>query len=494
MGHEGRAQSHRFARDSVPGTRIEDPSLKLHEERSDIIIIIIEPGTTVHPTSIRDRVFAHREHITVSLQTLVAALISALIWMVPFTDQPQLRVQLNLHSPHISSRLIQGAHLGPVDVILVMLIVVSLPMIIRRRWGTKLGMGSVGALGLAVTATVRLLFDPTVEGTLLVLRLIGIVVVILAVSDMKKSVIAISVLWPIALTALYQGALALTETLVWNSGYRMTYGQGGWTAGYGTFNHPYVLAAFLVLAVAVTLSAGAWQRIPVLMWASIATASAAVATTFGRTGVLSLLLIGATFGIGAATSRRPRLATYALSVVVPFSIAATILRSPWTVRAIQTANLSATGRQALMARALDVIAFRPFFGVGPAQYAPALADIGLTDVDWLIVHNVPLLVAAELGVLAGILFVVWLTTLGILALRTTVHAVAVFVVLPPYLMLDNLNWTLASGVVIMGLWIAMLDYHMTDNAHSKKANAVSTGQPRGSESRRIENPPPAVSP
>ena len=73
------------------------------------------------------------------------------------------------------------------------------------------------------------------------------------------------------------------------------------------------------------------------------------------------------------------------------------------------------------------------------------------------VHVVPLLVAAEFGILVGLAFLFWLVALGLRSLRTSIHSIAIFGAAFSYLLLDNLHYVYPMGVAMFGVWLATLD-------------------------------------
>lgn len=406
-------------------------------------------------SSARDTVVADRRHIALSIPAMRVVLVGALIWTAPYQDV--FRIKLNEHSPHIGFALGRATHVGPADIIFLLIIVAVVPLVLGRQWSRPVGIGLMGVAGLAAVAVLTLLFSPTLEGLILVLRIVGTASTVLAISNMARADWTLSVIWSTALTALIQGGLALIQILVWNGGLLRNPDRGAWPAAYGAFNGPYTMAAFLVLAVGVMLSIGAVRRIPMTIWLSATVASAAIATTYGRTGALALILMTMIYLAWFILRRRHRLGLAAAAIAIPFGTVAIILQSAWIPRVIDTVQLNSSSRVALMDRAFDVIAYRPILGVGPAGYAPALARLGLTDIDHALVHNVPLLVAAEFGVIAGIVFLAWLGLLGVTSLRTSAYGAALFAAVLPFLMLDNLNWLFAGGWVILAVWLALLD-------------------------------------
>jgi hypothetical protein len=112
-------------------------------------------------------------------------------------------------------------------------------------------------------------------------------------------------------------------------------------------------------------------------------------------------------------------------------------------------------------------------GVGPVQYGPHLTQMGLTVLDPHVVHNVPLLVTAEFGIIVGLAFTGWLIALGIRAFRLSLYATALFLSIIPFLVLDNLHYVYGNGMMVFAVWIAILDYNTTTEVVPKDQSEVS---------------------
>jgi O-antigen ligase len=109
-----------------------------------------------------------------------------------------------------------------------------------------------------------------------------------------------------------------------------------------------------------------------------------------------------------------------------------------------------------------LITHHPVLGVGPGRYILALAQQAKVETDRTVgvfkpVHNLPLLAAAEGGILAGLAMVAFLLVLGWRALRTGLPTLAVYLALLPFLMLDHFAYTLPQGLVVLGFWVGFLD-------------------------------------
>jgi O-antigen ligase len=228
-------------------------------------------------------------------------------------------------------------------------------------------------------------------------------------------------------------------------------------AGVGTFHGPYQMTAFLTLAMA----AVAWSaRLrPLRSWdyAVIGLSSAAIATAFGRTGVLAVLVVAGTYGVGWLRTRSVELAWISGFSVLPMVFVGAILRTGWSERVGQPLNNLDSGRLELMRQAILVIREHPVFGVGPGKYGPAIADLASDVMNHRMVHAVPLLVAAEFGIVVGVGYLLWLVALGVRSIRVSIHSIALLGAVVPYLVLDNQHYTYPMGVTMVGLWLATLD-------------------------------------
>ena len=73
------------------------------------------------------------------------------------------------------------------------------------------------------------------------------------------------------------------------------------------------------------------------------------------------------------------------------------------------------------------------------------------------VHDVPLLVTAEGGLAAGLVIAMLIVGLAWRSLRAGPVALALYVCLVPYLLLDHFDYSFPQGLVITGVWLAVLD-------------------------------------
>ncbi|MGB5381934.1 MAG: O-antigen ligase family protein [Acidimicrobiia bacterium] len=392
--------------------------------------------------------------------TIRAGLVAALIICIPFAFE--FSAVVDVHSPFLKHAFLGVTVIGPIELILLLLAVASSPLLFHRATYVSWPIGLIGAVTLTVVTFVLVVGGgPTPEGIVRIVRFAGIAGAIVAISRMSPGLMRKAVIWPLAGTVALQAALALAQTFIWHSGR-----ESGitirfdhvWTQGYGTIG-PYALATVLAVAIAIILSAGAFKPLHPLMWVSVVLGSAAIATTFGRSGAMAVFAIAGLYGVAWILKRKSAYLVSSTAAFLPMTIGMAIAWSGWSVRASETAAGEQWGREELLRRAFEIIRSNPLLGVGPGEYGPTLARTGLTAADITIVHNVPVLVAAEYGIPIGVMFTAWLGLLGVSALLTSARAAAVFVAIVPYLLLNHNPIVYGYGIALFGLWLATLDYH-----------------------------------
>jgi hypothetical protein len=415
---------------------------------------------------------SERNRLSISAATLRSTLIATLVWMIPFGNW--FSVFLERHDEPVLDRLLSNAYVAPPDVILAMLIVVVAFSIVRRSRAPTIGLGGIGLLISAVVVLVGVLVSPSLAGWVLLLRVLGAAAVAAAVRAMDAKAIMLAVVWSFALSSSVQSVLAIVQTFVLDTGRigrtELESAEHVWTAGIGTFNHEYALAAYLSLSIAIVLSSGALRQLNRYMWISVALSGAAIATSFGRAAALSVIAVSTVYGVGWWWSRSRE---YLLATIVPagsLAGAGILAGSAWLGRA----NLESSIRITLAKQAVDVAMEHPIVGVGPMRYGPYLAQLELREADKIIVHNVPLLVAAEYGVFMGLAFLGWVVALGARAFMTSVRSAALFVVVIPFLMFDHVHYLLPAGLGLVGFWLGMLDVH----SDWKRDDSQSSSDPR----------------
>jgi hypothetical protein len=198
-----------------------------------------------------------------------------------------------------------------------------------------------------------------------------------------------------------------------------------------------------------------------LAWAGVVAALVVpVGLTYSR-GALAGVIVA--IGALAPRARRDVARRIAIaSLAVGIGVPGLLTWSGWVARGEQFGEERAdSGRGILLLQGLAVFAMEPLVGVGPGRYMAAvrtLTDDPAIKTRLLPTHDVPLLAAAESGVLAGAIVVVLLGALLVRAIRDRDDAaLALYVVLLPFWLLDPLPYSLPQGIVLTGLWLGALD-------------------------------------
>jgi len=369
--------------------------------------------------------------------------------------------------------------LFPSDIVLVPLILLTAPDIIRRVRDRTLPAGAAVALAIVAVMAVAFMAHPSVRGVGTLLRLTGVVAaafVIAGAGRVERRV----VLGAFALLAGMQCGFALAQRA---TGHNLGLGSlgefpspfyafGGVKAPQGTMVHPYLLAGLAVLAGGVL----AWMYVSDRhrVWViAAAVAVAPVAFTYSRAAAVSCAVLLGGVAVSALVAHELRrwlaLAALAAGVGIPlvFSTAG------WTQRAHDTAGRSVdTGRGHLIHQSLHLLGEYPLLGVGPGRYVIVLraehTDPRPSGGVLKPVHNVPLLAAAEGGVVAGALTLLLYAVLGWRAWRTGPLAFTVFALYVPITMLDHFAYSFPQGLAMTAVWIGVLDLAATQRPEVKR--------------------------
>jgi hypothetical protein len=229
----------------------------------------------------------------------------------------------------------------------------------------------------------------------------------------------------------------------------------------GTMSHVYRLAALGLLS----LGIGAIARRPSVRpkpvaLVALAAASALVAMTFSRAGLVGVAIFVVVLAFGSLRGSR-NAGMVARVVAAAFVVTALLTLPSWIARADHTAAHSlddaSLGRMTLTVQAVELVQLEPMTGLGPGQYLETLEERGMLDERYpFIVHNYPLAFAVENGVIAGIVIMGLLMWLGVVAVRAGPAAAAAFGAVVPLLMFDVLHYDSPSGQVMLGVWLGSL--------------------------------------
>lgn len=354
------------------------------------------------------------------------------------------------------------AAIRPSDLPLAALIVLSIPGLAGRvrRSGSveRLALTLVGLVAIAVAV------HPALQGVLILGRLAGALAIALGISDLRRAQERRFLLVALALTAIAQTALAIVQ--LWRGDILATGPQdpliGPFTRPNGTLPFAYVLAGLALIGGAI-LAAQLLRR-PPRGWAWSALSAIALVPagiTFSRAAAGGLAL-GAAVLVPGVVRRRPGHALALATILAAGVLPALATRDGWAARnADSPAGGSAVNRLATVTQALPLIAADPIVGVGPGRTMVAIRDraerVPGSISELSPPHDVPIAIAVEAGVPAGLVALALLVGLGLRALQRGTAALLAYTVLVPYLVIDNWPYTTGAGLVMLGLWAAAWD-------------------------------------
>ncbi|MFQ5554193.1 MAG: O-antigen ligase family protein [Acidimicrobiia bacterium] len=347
------------------------------------------------------------------------------------------------------------------DVPLFLLLAFGLPDAVRS-WRTRRPAGGVGLLAAMTTLfAAALAVHPSLRGVMLVGRLLAAIVVAAVVASLEAREIRRFVVAPVVTAAALQGVVALSQVI--SGG---TIGLPGEVARLvavgdvvrpaGTTSHPYMLATLALVALAAAVAYG--RRTP-LWLAGVSLAAIPVGLSFSRAAIVGVGVLAVSWVWGRARlSSAGR--TLAVAAAVGMLAPAIAFSSGWAERVedVTGADGAPSNRTAQFEQAREVIGDHPLVGVGPWLYTvtversyPPGATIGSP------VHSVPIVAAAEAGVLAGLVMLGGLALLGRQAVRSGPAGIAIFGSILGFMLFDVIPYWYPGGLIVFGLWAGLLD-------------------------------------
>lgn len=334
------------------------------------------------------------------------------------------------------------------------------------RPGRNLAMWLI--LTLPVAFTVAYAFHPSWSGAILVVSavaggVIGLSFVRYDPSDIRRLVIGPLLIATAIQAVAIWGQVATASPWV---GRFIEPGRSilvthGVIRPHGLMYHVYEPPALALLAIGAAFSVlprrGKWR---LALVAGIVPAASIIALTHSRAAFIGFILILAVIGIESVTTRRDLRVPLAITMAA-FLIPAAISIAGWTSRLDDSlaANLddASLGRLTLVSQALDLASAHPIVGVGPNRYVEVLTNEGKLDprYPW-IVHNVPLAIAAELGIPAATLVLMLLVGTGMQSFRAGSSGLALFLAPMGFLMFDVLHYNRPVGLVMFSIWAGLL--------------------------------------
>lgn len=358
-----------------------------------------------------------------------------------------------------------GVRLYLPDIPLAALIALSIPRAVRGLRARALD--PVIAIGVALVGLliVALLVHPSLLGLQTVARFAGAItlaafVAAPGVPDARTLIAAAA-----GSVVFLQAALALAQLARGEPLGLSQLGEmadpllpfGAALAPRGTMWHAYYLAGIALLAASMLAGMGLRSTRPVPWLLAAGLAMAPVGFTYSRMAALGLALACAALLPEAIRgSGRSRAAIVAL--VLGAGIPAMLLSDGWLARAEHTNPTELSHRTQFAAQGIELLGKDPIFGIGPGRSAEELRELQrVREPAWppdrvFPVHNVPLLIAVEAGIPAGLVATALGMVAGLRALRSAAARVA-FAAFLPLLMLDNFAYLIPQGSIMLGLWL-----------------------------------------
>ncbi len=230
---------------------------------------------------------------------------------------------------------------------------------------------------------------------------------------------------------------------------------------HGLMIHVYEPPALALLsigvAVAVLPSRGTLRYV---FLAGFSVASSVIALTHSRSALLGFVLVVAALMTGVARGDR-HLRLPLVLLVIAFLIPAAITFPGWSSRLDDSlatdVDDAALGRLTLVGQAIKIASDNPIVGVGPGQYLSTLErDYEIDSRYPFIVHNVPLAIAAELGVPAALAFTTLLLVMASQLLGGNPRNVAAFIAPLGFFFFDVLHYDRPIGLLMLGVWAGVL--------------------------------------
>jgi hypothetical protein len=330
----------------------------------------------------------------------------------------------------------------------------------------------LGAVLFALTA-IGFVGVPSVDGFHILLWLAGGLLAAGLMADRADTCmlllkVAIAAFWIQVVVGTVQAIRGTSIGLGWLGERAQPFAERPPFSPTGTHYHSYPTATFGMVLAAISLVAGLRKELS-RPWA-IAGSTGAVYLAILSASRAAFLGAVAMAGVSALIAARGRMVDrrHLAILVVPFifTVAATSvivrsgLRQEVPATGTVTLDSMSTGRIGLVRQSVQMFKDHPL-GVGPGNYMhvllsrPDLKAMSTTG-RYQPVHNVPLLIANEVGLQGFAVLVAMFATLVVRVRRTGLEGLLVFLAPLTFLNLDPAFWQQQGGPFHLGLWIGYL--------------------------------------
>lgn len=370
------------------------------------------------------------------------------------------------------------------DLPAIALAIVTLGIVFRAERRIPKGPIAIAAASLILLVTLSLLLDPSARGVQTVLRVLEAALLAFVVARLARGDDIKTVAGGFIGVACLEAALGLSQVIRGQTLGLTGLGEnppltafGESLSAKGTFVHHYIFGAYLLVAAAAAIAMA--MRTGKKLWLlPLPLLAAGFGFTYSRTGAIAIVLaVGVLVIHGWVRDRFLILAAAFLLMGTGISMIA----SPdgWLLRVRQTVGTEkipgvsrldsvSTERIILIRQAGEMISEEPLTGIGAGFYSFALAEqLGQprdSEIEFKPVHNVPILIAAESGIPAGVVTLTLLALLGFAAWRGGPDAQVLYVIYLPFLMLDHFPYDAPMGLALTGLWAGTILWLKKDRA------------------------------
>jgi O-antigen ligase len=245
----------------------------------------------------------------------------------------------------------------------------------------------------------------------------------------------------------------------------VVFGSTRWLRAYGLMLHPNILGGYLAIGLLLALPLLDRRRWRLVWWLLLL----GLLLSFSRSAWLVLALtlppLAGWLAWRQTTLRRPIQITLAGAALIALACGVALaqpLQSRLHPASVAAERRSLRERDEMNAIALDIIWRRPLLGVGAGNFPLAMLVAG-TSVAPQYVHHLPLLLAAELGIAGGALWLwLWLVPIALLWRRRHSTDPWLVVLSGAWLALgaiglwDSYPWGLPSGLLLAMLLLGLL--------------------------------------
>jgi O-antigen ligase len=240
---------------------------------------------------------------------------------------------------------------------------------------------------------------------------------------------------------------------------------------YGTLPHPNILGGFIFFALLGPASLFLASKRPnysvlILLCLGIIL----IGLTFSRSAWLALIAFVMVLVLKSKHFSRYRLYLLLATIAWTFTLTIYLTRNLVFTRisnqATPTETISSVGRSWLAEQSLNMIRQHPITGVGIGSFIIELSQTAAEGAPIEPVHNVILLITAELGIVGLLLFIGFLIFIALYIYKANspkaILAGATLTGLGVISLFDHYFWTLAPGRVMLalalGLWVGQVSH------------------------------------